>query len=528
MSGDPLFARVATALANRYVVERELGHGGMATVYLARDVALGRAVAIKVLPPTTREHLGGERFTRETQIAAQLSHPHIVPLFEAGEAEGILFYVMGYVEGESLLDRLAREGALPLEESVRLIAEVADAPAYAHEHGVIHRDIKHANVLLAGGHALVADFGIAKPFGEAAGGGGGESVTGTGVAVGTAEYMSPEQATGDKHLDARSDVYALAALLYEMLTSEPPFTGPTVQAVIARILTEAPRPIRTIRPGVPPHVEAAVLQGLAKVAADRPPSARAFVDLLTRPTAERPVRPGRRRAWIVLGTLAAVAVPVAAAVLYFAGRHARPVGMLLVPAGDYLVGGTAGRDTGRVHLNAFYIDSTEVTAGAYAPFVRSGGAPSPYQRQRATDWPVTGVLWAEAQKFCAWRLPGGRLPTEDEWEAAARGSGGRRYPWGDTWAPSRANVAGATDTLAPVGSFPLGASWVHAVDLIGNAWEWTATAAPGIRGQGLRHVIKGGAFSTRQPNATAAYRVPAADDRAQLWNTGFRCARTVR
>src|SRR5438128_1728396 len=242
----------------------------------------------------------------------------------------------------------------------------------------------------------------------------------TGVAVGTAEYMSPEQATGDKHLDARSDVYALAALLYEMLTSEPPFTGPTVQAVIARILTEAPRPIRTIRPGVPPHVEAAVLQGLAKVAADRPPSARAFVDLLTRPTAERPVRPGRRRAWIVLGTLAAVAVPVAAAVLYFAGRHARPVGMLLVPAGDYLVGGTAGRDTGRVHLNAFYIDSTEVTALAYAPFVRSGGALSPYQRQRATDWPVTGVLWAEAQKFCAWRLPGGRLPTEDEWEAAAR------------------------------------------------------------------------------------------------------------
>jgi len=173
MSGDPLFARVATALANRYVVERELGHGGMATVYLARDVALGRAVAIKVLPPTTREYLGGERFTRETQIAAQLSHPHIVPLFEAGEAEGILFYVMGYVEGESLQDRLAREGALPLEESVRLIAEVADALAYAHEHGVIHRDIKPANVLLAGGHALVADFGIAKPFGEAAGGGGG-------------------------------------------------------------------------------------------------------------------------------------------------------------------------------------------------------------------------------------------------------------------------------------------------------------------------------------------------------------------
>src|SRR2546425_2210445 len=229
MSGDPLFERVATTLANRYVLERELGRGGMATVYLARDVALGREVAIKVLPPTTRDYMGGERFTRETQIAAQLSHPHIVPLFEAGDADGILFYVMGYVEGESLQDRLAREGALPLEESVRLIAEVADALAYAHEHGVIHRDIKPANVLLARGHALVADFGIAKPVGEAVGGS--QSLTGTGVAVGTAEYMSPEQATGDKHLDARSHVCAPAALLFGMLTSEAPLTGPTRAAV---------------------------------------------------------------------------------------------------------------------------------------------------------------------------------------------------------------------------------------------------------------------------------------------------------
>ena len=197
--------------------------------------------------------------------------------------------------------------------------------------------------------------------------------------------------------------------------------------------------------------------------------------------------------------------------------------MLLVPAGDYLVGGMGGRDTGRVHLDAFYIDSTEVTAGAYGLFVGGGGAPPPYQQQRPGDWPVTGVLWAEAQQFCAWRLPGGRLPTEDEWEAAARGSRGQRYPWGETWAPSRANVAGATDTLAPVGSFPLGASWVHAVDLIGNAWEWTATPAGSSR-----HVIKGGAFNTPQPNATAANRVPATDDRRQLWNTGFRCARDVR
>ncbi len=524
MSADPLFERLATSLASRYVLERELGRGGMATVYLARDVALGREVAIKVLPPTTREYLGGERFTRETQIAAQLSHPHIVPLFEAGEAEGILFYVMGYVEGESLQNRLAREGALPLEESLRLITEVADALSYAHERGVIHRDIKPANVLLSRGHALVADFGIAKPVGEA----GGESLTGTGVAVGTAEYMSPEQATGDKHLDARSDVYALAALLYEMLTSEPPFSGPTVQAVIARILTEPPRPIRTIRPRVPPHVEAAVLQGLAKVAADRPPSAQAFVELLTRPTAQRPAGTGRRRAGMVLGAIGAVAVLGVVAVWYLTRQHTPPGGMLLVPAGEYLVGGAAGRDTARVRLDAFYIDSTEVTAGAYAPFVSSGGAPSPYQRPRPADWPVTGVLWAEAQKFCAWRLTRGRLPTEDEWEAAARGPHGQRYPWGDAWAAGRANVASATDTLQPVSSFPLGASWVHAVDLIGNAWEWTAASAPALRGQVARHIIKGGAFSTLQPNATAAYRVPATEDRSQLWNTGFRCARGAR
>src|SRR5437870_1035485 len=236
MSADPLLDRLARALAGRYTVARELGRGGMATVYLATDVKLGRRVAIKVLPPTPRAYLGSGRFQREVLFAAQLSHPHIVPLFEADEADGLLFYVMEYVEGESLQDRLARDGPLAVEEAVRIAAEVGDALEYAHETGVIHRDIKPGNILLSRGHAMVSDFGIAKLFAESGTTAGGSSITGTGITVGTAEYMSPEQASGEKRIDARSDVYGLAAVLYEMLAGEPPFTGPSAQAIVARTL----------------------------------------------------------------------------------------------------------------------------------------------------------------------------------------------------------------------------------------------------------------------------------------------------
>ena len=235
---DPLFAQVATALGGRYTLVRELGQGGMGAVFLGRDVKLGREVAIKVLPPTTQAYLGSERFQREVQLAARLSHPHIVPLFEADEVEGFLYYVMGYVEGESLAERLARQGPLALDEAIRITAEVGDALQYAHERGIIHRDIKPANILLSGGHALVTDFGIAKSIAESEQG---KTLTGTGITVGTAAYMSPEQASGERRIDARSDVYALAAVLYEMLAGEPPFTGPNAQAVVARILVDAPR-----------------------------------------------------------------------------------------------------------------------------------------------------------------------------------------------------------------------------------------------------------------------------------------------
>ena len=526
MSADPLFDRLAQALAGRYTLVRELGRGGMATVYLATDVKLGRRVAIKVLPPTTRAYLGSGRFQREVLFAAQLSHPHIVPLFEADEADGLLFYVMEYVEGESLQDRLARDGPLTVEDAIRIAAEVGDALEYAHESGVIHRDIKPGNILLSRGHAMVSDFGIAKVLLESGTATGG-AITGTGITVGTAEYMSPEQASGEKRIDARSDVYALAAVLYEMLAGEPPFTGPSVQAIVARVLSEAPRPIHTIRPSLPAHIERALAAGLAKLAADRPPTAHAFVDLLTRPI------PGRR--WTArprwqIAALAALLVG-GAAIAFGVGRRQPPVapspaGMVLVPGGAYRVSGTRPGATA-VELDSFYIDSTEVTVGAYAAFLVATHAPAPWTQAPPPTWPVTGVLWAEAHAFCRWRDPAARLPTEAEWEAAAGGPSGNAYPWGNGWEPGRANAAGATDTLKPVGSFPLGRSANGALDLIGNAWEWVAAETVSSTGQ-LVHAIKGGAFDTPPKNAAIASRGWFPDDRLAVWKTGFRCAQGPR
>jgi len=525
MVADPLFERLARALAGRYTLVRELGHGGMGTVYLATDLQLHRPVAIKVLPPETRELLGPERFQREVHLAAQLSHPHIVPLFEAGEAHGLLFYVMECVEGESLKDRLEREGPLPLAEAVRITAEVGDALQYAHEHGIIHRDIKPANILLCRGHAVVADFGIAK---ATSGPATGDSLTGTGVSVGTPAYMSPEQASSDKRIDARTDVYGLAAVLYEMLAGEAPFTGPSVQVVVARVIADEPRPIHTIRREIPAHVERAVEAGLAKLPADRPASAQAFVDMLVRPTGERPVRRRRRWPWLV----AAGAVTLAGAWALLVPRNGAPgsrrlPGMALVPGGTYRIGGGAGREPVSVTLDSFQIDSTEATVAQYRRFVEATETPAPWTVAPPDAWPVTGVLWAEAQAYCRWRDSTTRLPTEEEWEAAARGPSGSHYPWGDAWAPARANAGGATDTLAPVGAFPLGRSWVGAEDLVGNAWEWTATPGPSARGT-VTHVIKGGAFNSPPQVAAPGYRAALSDDRKALYNTGFRCARAVR
>ena len=268
--------RLTANLADRYSIERELGRGGMATVYLAQDIRHGRRVAIKVLRPELAAVLGAERFLREIEIAARLSHPHILPLYDSGQADGLLYYVMPHIEGESLRDRLDREKQLPIDDALRLAQQVAAALDYAHRREIVHRDIKPENILLHEGHALVADFGIALAVRAAAG----ERLTETGLSLGTPYYMSPEQATGDRQIDARSDIYSLGCILYEMLAGEPPFSGPTAQAVVARILTEQPRDLRMLRPSVPAVVERVVAKSLARLPADRYVTAAKFAEAL--------------------------------------------------------------------------------------------------------------------------------------------------------------------------------------------------------------------------------------------------------
>lgn len=270
-------AQLNRSLAARYRIDREIGSGGMATVYAAEDVKHGRSVALKVLKPDLGALLGIDRFLREIRVTATLQHPNLLPLFDSGDAEGALYYVMPLVEGESLRARLERELQLPVDEVVRIASAVASALEYAHGRGVIHRDLKPENILLHGGEPLVADFGIALAVSKA----GGERVTQTGLSLGTPRYMSPEQATGDRVIDARTDIYSLGAVVYEMLTGEPPHSGGTAQALVARILTDRPRSVRTLRASVPEHVALAVDKALEKVPADRWSSARQFADALS-------------------------------------------------------------------------------------------------------------------------------------------------------------------------------------------------------------------------------------------------------
>ncbi|HKK94257.1 MAG TPA: protein kinase [Longimicrobiales bacterium] len=270
--------RLTAALEGRYTIERELGEGGMAIVYLADDLKHDRKVALKVLKPELASVVGGERFISEIRTTANLQHPHILPLFDSGEADSFLFYVMPYVEGETLRDRLDREKQLPVTEAVAIARKVAGALQAAHDQGVIHRDIKPANILMQKGEPVVSDFGIALAVAEAGGG----RLTETGLSLGTPYYMAPEQATGDRDPDARSDLYSLASVLYEMLAGEPPFTGGTAQAVLGRILTSDPTPINETRRAVSPDLDAVVLHALEKTPADRFPSMTAWADALGR------------------------------------------------------------------------------------------------------------------------------------------------------------------------------------------------------------------------------------------------------
>lgn len=269
---DELLARLSTAIEGRYTVERQIGEGGMATVFLADDIRHGRKVALKVLKPELAAVIGADRFLTEIKTTAGLQHPHILPLFDSGEADSFLFYVMPYIEGESLRDRLDRETQLPVKEAIKIASAVASALDYAHRHDVIHRDIKPANILLHEGNPVVADFGIALAI-SAAGGG---RMTETGLSLGTPHYMSPEQATAERDLTARSDVYSLACVLYEMLAGNPPHAGPTAQSVLMKILTQEPQPVTEVRRSVPRHVAAALTKALEKLPADRFEDAEAF------------------------------------------------------------------------------------------------------------------------------------------------------------------------------------------------------------------------------------------------------------
>ncbi len=312
-----LLESLRAALADRYAVERELGRGGMATVFLAEDRKHRRSVAIKVLHADLAAALGEERFLREIEIAARLQHPHILPLYDSGSAAGFLYYVMPYVEGESLRDRLTREKQLSLEDALRIATEVAGALAYAHSHGIVHRDIKPENIMLSGGTAVVSDFGIARAVTAA---GDGQQLTQTGTVIGTPAYMSPEQSTANTELDGRSDQYSLACVVYEMLVGAPPFTGPTAQAVIARHSLDMVSPPSIVRSSIPDAVEGAILRALSKVPADRFSTTALFAEALNTPSAatgahRRATLERARRAGRPWGRVAAIAGGAVAAVV---------------------------------------------------------------------------------------------------------------------------------------------------------------------------------------------------------------------
>jgi len=549
---DTLATRLQAALGPGYAVERAIGQGGFAAVYLVRDLSLKRPLAIKVLSPdlllsTTAQ----ERFRREAETVAQLSHPHIVPLHFIGNANDIFYLAMEFVDGESLADRLEREGRIGVEDASRILREVASALDLAHRRGVVHRDIKPHNVLLErdSGRALVTDFGIARTAENS-------SLTASGMVVGTPTYMSPEQVVGDK-VDHRADLYALGVVGYEMLAGRAPFSGSTPTEVLMKRVATPAEPVERARPEAPPALAAVINRCLQQNPDQRFQTAGEIVRALGGIT---PVSGGHSTVELVRGrrrarrkvflTLGAAFVVAAAAGLWVWLNHrttvpaampastAVPTGMVPVPGGTYTIGRDDGspwaRPAHQVTLPAFGLDRTEVTVGAYQRFVFAAGALPPWRVQPDSSLPVTGVMWAEATAYCAWKYPGrGRLPTEEEWEAAARGADARRYPWGAAWSAGAANTQGLKRTgPAPVGSFPRGNSAFGIQDLIGNVWEWTrspAAAYPGGAASPPRegmYVIRGGAYNTPDSIADATRRgwEPATGlTRAELAATGFRC-----
>ncbi len=385
--------RLAAALADRYRLERELGQGGMATVYLAQDLKHDRKVAVKVLRPELAAVLGAERFLAEIRVTANLHHPNLLPLFDSGEAGGFLYYVMPYVQGETLRARLRRERELPVEETVRLVTLLANALDYAHGQGVIHRDLKPENILLQAGQPVIADFGIALAVAQA----GGSRVTETGLSLGTPHYMSPEQAAGDRALDARSDQYALAAVGYEMLSGEPPHTGPSSQAIIARLMVEQPRRLRATRPNVPEAIDRAIARGLAKAPADRFPSCGAFAQALVAAPAPRRATTGILvTAGFVLMAVAAWALVVRGTGAASGGEAVQSLAVLPLanlsgdPADDYFGIGLAEEMTRAIARTGVRVIG-RVSAGA----LQAEGLD---EREIARELGVTDVLTGTVQR----------------------------------------------------------------------------------------------------------------------------------
>jgi len=376
-------ADFSSALADRYRVERELGTGGMATVYLAYDVRHDRRVALKVLKPELAAVIGGERFLAEIKTTANLQHPHILPLFDSGQVDGTVFYAMPFIDGESLRDRLKREKQLPVDTALRIATEVADALEYAHRHGVIHRDIKPENILLHGGHAQVADFGIALAASNTAG----SRITETGMSLGTPTYMSPEQAIGDRTIDGRSDVYSLGATTYEMLAGDPPYVAGTAQAIIAKVLTERAPSVRVARPSVSANVDAAIARALEKLPADRFATALQFSEALNQrasttasTAAGAPARAAIATRQRPLAYVAAAIAVMAVGAAWVGGRASRNAGspaseppviraILDLPAGERVYDALSGA-TVALSPKGDMMAYTSQGAGGFRTFIR--------------------------------------------------------------------------------------------------------------------------------------------------------------
>ncbi|MGK2935089.1 MAG: protein kinase domain-containing protein [Gemmatimonadaceae bacterium] len=413
-------SRLSAALAGRYHIEREVGQGGMATVYLAEDVRHKRKVALKVLKPELAAVLGAERFVQEITTTAALQHPHILPLFDSGTADGFLYYVMPFIAGETLRTKLDRETQLGIAEAVKITTDVADALHYAHQQGVVHRDIKPENILLHNGRPVVADFGIALAVSAAAGG----RMTETGLSLGTPHYMSPEQATAEKEITARSDVYSLGSVLYEMLTGSPPHTGASAQQIIMKIVTEDAAPVTKVRKAVPPHVAAAVSVALEKLPADRFASAADFASALASPgfTSARaihgPAAASGARDWIrdprTIGTIATAGLAVVALALVTVRPSVPPgpseydvglpdsaaitrtmgIGFAVAPGGDFLIYQVAQGGAGELWYRSLRDGTTrrlEGTAGAWQPAISPDGSRVAFLRRRGEDWTVETV-----------------------------------------------------------------------------------------------------------------------------------------